>query len=412
MTLFGYGKTTKEIAKKFKNKKIKIYDNKFKEVTEDEFGNKLIPMEQFNPNESDLEVISPGIAPHNPIVKKAKNLISEYDLFSDNMPFNIWISGTNGKTTTTQMLTHLLKHRGAISGGNIGTPLATMDVKAPIWILETSSFTLHYTNKAKPNIYILLPISQDHIDWHEGFENYKNAKLKPLEFMYEGEAIILPKKYMNRESAGFKIGYENSKDLAEYFDIDLNKINFKEPFLFDSIIALGVSKILFDEVNYNLINSFKVDAHKVEKFQDRKNRIWIDDSKATNIDATIEALKNFINQKVYLILGGDSKGANLEPLFNFIVDNNIDINIFAIGKSANEIQELSIKYNLESIITKELKIAVDEISKLHNSNSIAILSPACASLDQFKSYKDRGEKFKKYVLPKKSVKPLSLDMGI
>ena len=398
MTLFGYGKTTQAIAKKFKNKDIKIYDDKFKEVTEDEFGNKLIPMEQFNPDESNLEVISPGIAPHNYVVKKAKNLISEYDLFANDMPFNIWISGTNGKTTTTQMLTHLLKSRGAISGGNIGTPLAQMDVKAPIWILETSSFTLHYTNRAKPNIYILLPISEDHIDWHEGFENYESAKLKPLEFMFEGEAIILPKKYIDRESAGFKIGYENSEDLAKYFDIDLNKINFKEPFLFDAIIALGVSKILFDEVDYNLINSFKVDEHKVEEFKDKNGRIWIDDSKATNIDATIQALKNFIDKRVYLILGGDSKGANLEPLFKFIVDNNIDIDIFAIGKSANEIQELSNKYNLNYVITKELKVAVDEISKLHDSNSIAILSPACASLDQFKSYKERGVKFKKYVL--------------
>lgn len=393
MTLFGYGKTTQAISKKFG--KSKIYDDKFKEPTIDEFGNELIPMSMFNPDESNIEIVSPGIPQHNKTVKSAKNLISEYDLFSSDMPFSIWISGTNGKTTTTQMVTHLLKSRGAISGGNIGTPLAEMDTNAPIWILETSSFTLHYTKKAKPNIYIVLPISEDHIDWHEGYENYKNAKLKPLQVMREGEAIILPKEFIDVESNGFKIGYESTVDLAEYFDIDLNKLYFKEPFLFDATIALAVTKILFDEINYELINSFVIDKHKLQEFSDKLGRVWIDDSKATNIDATIKALSNFRDKKVYIILGGDSKGANLKPLFEFMKE--MDIEIFAIGKSAKEIEAYSNEFNLKCEVVNELKFAVERISNLHSKDSIALLSPACASLDQFSGYKERGEKFKDYI---------------
>lgn len=379
LTLFGCGETTKAIAEIFPNSTF------FDDSNSD----------KFNPNESEIEVVSPGIPPDNELVKKAKNLYSEYDLFSEDMPFSIWISGTNGKTTTTQMVAHLLKKRGAICGGNIGMPLAKMDKNAPIWVLETSSFTLHYSKIAKPDIYILLPITEDHISWHGNFQNYENAKLKPLQSMQEGEAIILPQKYIDTPTDGFKIGYENSQDLAKYFDIDISKIKFREPFLLDAILALGVTKILFDEVNYNLINSFVVDKHKVEEFKDKKNRIWIDDSKATNIDATIKAIEGLESRKIYLILGGDSKGQNLEPLFEFL--KNRDIEIFAIGRDRDLIENFAKKYNIKYQNLEFLNLAIKEIDKIHDNNSIAILSPASASLDQFSGYRERGEKFKVFV---------------
>jgi UDP-N-acetylmuramoylalanine--D-glutamate ligase len=129
------------------------------------------------------------------MVKKANNIQSDYDLVYKDMPFSIWISGTNGKTTTTQMCQYLLKDKGSVCGGNIGTPVTLLDKNAPIWILETSSFTFHYTNIAKPNLYILLPISEDHITWHGSFEEYKKAKLKPLDMMLEGEIAIIPEEF-------------------------------------------------------------------------------------------------------------------------------------------------------------------------------------------------------------------------
>ncbi len=388
MTIFGYGKTTKAIIEKFGN--CTVYDDKFFAVTYDKKGNEFLPPDMFDAEKSDIEVTSPGIPPDNHLIKKAKNLISEYDLFAKIMPYSIWISGTNGKTTTTNMMQHLLEKRGSVEGGNVGSPLATLDEKANIWILETSSFTLHYTNIAKPNLYVLLPISPDHISWHGNFEIYEKAKLKPLDFMREGEAVILPKKYASYPTNAFKILYEDAQDLAKYFDIDIDKLEFKEPFLTDALLALGVSKILFDEMDYEKINSFKIGRHRVEEFRDAQNRLWINDSKATNADATIAALKSYQDEKINLILGGDDKGADLTPLFKILQDYKIQI--FAVGKNAEKINKLSSDHNLECEICNTLKNAVKAIDKT-DKNSINLLSPAAASLDQFSSYSQRGDNF-------------------
>ena len=353
-------------------------------------------LEDYDKNSDELTVVSPGIPPNNKLVINTKNLISEYDLFAETMPYSIWISGTNGKTTTTQMIQHLLKDKGSISGGNIGTPLAKLNSVANIWVLETSSFTLHYTSIAKPNIYILLPISEDHISWHGSFKEYEQSKLKPLDDLKEGEVAIIPSKYKDYPTAGYKICYDSSNDLATYFDIDIEKVNFNEPFLLDALLALAITKILFDEVDYTLINSFKQDAHKLEEFKDNKNRVWVDDSKATNIDATIQALKSYKNKKIYLILGGDDKGAVLSPLFKELV--KYDVECFCIGSNSQRLFELSNTYNIKANISKDIEFAVKDIDTLYNTdNSVAILSPAAASLDQFASYKERGEKFKEII---------------
>jgi UDP-N-acetylmuramoylalanine--D-glutamate ligase len=385
MTIFGYGKTTKAIIDKFGN--CKVFDDKFSAVTFDKIGNEFLPPDMFDPQSSTLEVTSPGIPPENIMRQKAKNLISEYDLFAGTMPYSIWISGTNGKTTTTNMLQHLLEKRGSVEGGNVGEPLANLDEKANIWILETSSFTLHYTNKAKPNLYILLPISDDHISWHGSFEAYEKSKLKPLDFMKEGEIAILPKKYASYPTNAFKIIYEHAEDLANYFEIDQDKIKFKEPFLTDALLAMAVNKILFDEIDYEKINAFKVGRHRVEEFKDKRGRVWINDSKATNIDATIAALSPYKDQKINLILGGDDKGADLLPLIKVL--KNYNVQVFAIGSNAKKIYSMF----SDCIVCDTLEQAVIEIDKIADINDLNLLSPAAASLDQFSSYAQRGDEF-------------------
>lgn len=355
----------------------------------------------FDKTSDELTVVSPGIPLYNKLVLNTKNLISDYDLFYSLMPFSIWISGTNGKTTTTQMCQHLLQKYDCVCGGNIGIPLSSLDENKKIWILETSSFTLHYTNKAKPNIYILLPITQDHITWHGSFEEYKKAKLKPLEKMLENDIAIIPQEFKDIKTSAFVITYDNSDDLCNYFNIDKSKIKFKEPFLLDSILALCTSKIIFDEVNYDLINEFIVDKHKVEEFKDAKNRLWIDDSKATNVDATIKALVSYQDKNIHIILGGDDKGVDLTSLFENI--KNLDITVYAIGTNTNKIVNYCKDFSINVEKCDFLDIAVLKIDKNMKQDSVAILSPAAASLDQFKSYAERGDKFKN------KVKSLSLN---
>jgi UDP-N-acetylmuramoylalanine--D-glutamate ligase len=350
---------------------------------------------EYDLNSNEYTVVSPGIPPYNNMILSSKNLISDYDLFASVMPFSVWISGTNGKTTTTQMCQHLLKEYGSIYGGNIGVPLSHLDQKAPIWILETSSFTLHYTNKTKPNIYILLPISEDHITWHGSFEEYKNAKLKPLSLMNENDIAIIPENFKNYKTNAHVITYKNSDDLCEHFNINKSNIKFKEPFLLDAILAMAVRKIIFDEINYDLINKFVIDKHKVEEFKDKKNRLWIDDSKATNVDATINAIVPYKDKSIHIILGGDDKGANLLPLFENI--KNLNISVYAIGSNTEKIVKYCNEYNINVKSCTYLNLAVAKINLALDEKSIAMLSPAAASLDQFKSYAHRGDEFKKLV---------------
>lgn len=405
-SLFGYGKTTKALAK---NGGWSIFDDNFEDTKFDEFGNILMPPAKFDPNLSCLEIPSPGIPPFHELIQKSQNLISEYDYFLGSTdefnknfcatnkipPKSVWISGTNGKTTTSKMTQTLLENYGSKLGGNVGTPLAKLEFDAKLWILETSSFSIHYTKFAKPDIYALLPITNDHLSWHGSFEEYQNAKLKPLSMMKEGSVAIIPQIYADTPSLAKIISYENEADLAAKFGLNLEKIKFKTPFLMDAVLAMSIAKIITQSEDYELMNSFVIEANKLEELQDKHGRLWVNDTKATNIDACIQAVKRYEEQKIHLILGGDAKGVDLEPIFDIL--SKISVEIYTIGSSEPEILNLSTKYNIKAHKCSELKKAVIEISKNLKNNEVALLSPACASLDQFKSYAQRGEIFKQSI---------------
>ncbi len=386
-SLFGYGITAQAIAK---SGGWSIFDDNFEKVSFDKYGNKLIPSNEFNPDKSKLEITSPGIPPTHPLIIHAQNLISEFDYFYKNPPFQIWITGTNGKTTTTQMIYHLLKKHGAEMGGNIGTPLAKMKKDANFWIVETSSFQLHYTKYAKPNIFIILPLREDHTSWHGNFENYVNAKLSPLKRMDERDIVIMPKALESNTKA-FKILYENEKELIKYFGF--KHTEFEVPFLLDELLAKAVYKILF--LKEKKLKNFQIDPHKLEEIKDSKNRLWVDDSKATNVDAALNALKRYKNKKIFLIIGGDDKGQDFTPLFEYM--KKLDIKLFIIGKDPDIFIKTAEKYGIEYEFSNDLKKAVNSIAKIHTQKTVALLSPACASFDQFESYKQRGDVFKKFL---------------
>ncbi|WP_298495154.1 UDP-N-acetylmuramoyl-L-alanine--D-glutamate ligase [Helicobacter sp. UBA3407] len=417
LILLGFGGTNRAIAKSFSP--CIALDDSFTQKSQDALGNLLLPSESLsevlvqNPEAS--IITSPGIPPSNAMIVTALDfvathpkarLLSEYDFFAPTMPPSVWISGTNGKTTTTQMLTHLLQSFGAQSGGNIGTPLAKLDTNAPFWILETSSFTLHYTQIAKPILYLLLPITQDHISWHGSYENYITDKLKPILFLREKEVAILPKSLEShsfcKQSLANLIFYQDSQDLANIFRLNLSAIAFKEPFLLDATLAMSASEILFSTQDYTLLNSFKIGAHKIEEFYDKAGNLWVDDSKGTNLDATMEAIKYYQELKILLILGGDDKGADLTPLFGLI--SQCQIEIFAIGSNTDKLCALAKSANTPCYACHTLEVAVRQIKEIFATQSlkarnyVALLSPAAASLDQFSSYKERGEKFKAYAL--------------
>ena len=403
-TLFGYGLTTKAIAKKLGGG-CTFFDDNVKEPYTDENGNKLFPSHLFDPEKSTLEVTTPSLKPNHPLIQKAKNLLSEYDYFlsperltlnaEHSTPFTIWISGTNGKTTTTQMLTHLLEKRGALSGGNIGTPLAELNTDAPIWVLESSSFALHHTYTASPDIYLLLPITPDHLDWHDTAKQYEADKLKPLLTMKEGELALVPKGLNLPKTNAYVVEYDSNAFLEEYFKLESEELRYKGAFLQDALLALSITKVLFDEADYPLMNKFILDAHRQEELHDAQHRLWINDSKATNLDATIQAVKGYADKKIHLILGGDDKGVDLSPLFELI--KPLDLTLYTIGANNDKLLQLSKVYNIHAVESKTIDVAIDKISHVLDEHGVALLSPAAASFDQFKSYKHRGETFKELV---------------
>ena len=393
-TLFGYGLTTKAIAKKLGGG-CTFFDDNVKEAYSDEEGNHILPSHLFDPEASELEVTTPSLKPNHPLIKSAKNLLSEYDYFDKEMPFSIWISGTNGKTTTTQMLTHLLEKRGALSGGNIGTPLADLDTDAPIWVLESSSFALHHTRTASPDIYLLLPITPDHLDWHQTSKQYEADKLRPLLTMKEGELALVPKGLNLPKTHAYVVEYDSNEFIAEYFKLDSTQLRFKAAFLQDALLALAVTKVLFDEADYALMNTFTLDAHRQEELKDAKGRLWVNDSKATNLDATVQAVKGYADKPIHLILGGDDKGVDLAPLF--VSMKPLNLTLYTIGANNDKLLTLAKAYHINAIESQTIQNAIKQINEVHTQESVALLSPAAASFDQFKSYKHRGDTFMELV---------------
>jgi len=397
--LFGYGVTTKAIANKLGNGCI-FYDDRCEETYTDDLGNTIHPSRLFDEKESRLEVTTPSLKPNNLLIQKAKNLMSEYDYVLGSKdefkkPFVIWISGTNGKTTTTQMLTHLLKEKGAVSGGNIGTPLAELDENTLIWVLETSSFTLHHTHIASPDIYILLPITPDHLDWHGDAKRYEIDKLKPLLTMREGDLALVPSGLNLPKSDAWIVEYDNNASLERLFSLDASRLRYKAAFLQDALLSLAITDVLFREVNYELLNDFALDNHRQEESRDGSGRLWVNDSKATNIDATMQAIETYKDSKIHLIIGGDDKGVNLCNLMDMIASHDIDI--YTIGSNSDRLSQMAEDSGVTYCNCKKLEKAMVEIDAKMDQDDIALLSPAASSLDQFSSYAKRGDEFKEFV---------------
>ena len=297
----------------------------------------------------------------------------------------IWVSGTNGKTTTTQMLESILSPFGARAGGNIGTPLITLyEQNAPLWILETSSFALHYTKTATPSIYALLPLSPDHISWHNGFENYVCDKLSPLARMGVDSVAILPSALRDhRLCQGFlgeAIFYTDSSDLRAYL-LDnglgdalkqnaLDSLPFFEPFLLDAYIALCCAFALSRQCPsitasgfIPTLAGFTIGAHRMEEFYVRafgESWLFVDDSKGTNTDATLQAITRYKDRALFLILGGDDKGADCTEIFT-LLQHIQKAQIFTIGSNEPKLLDLAARHSVKAHKCGTLDCAMEKI---------------------------------------------------
>ena len=382
---------------------------------------------------SKFAVTSPGIPPKSEIFRRLneKNIkiISEIELayLNTNIPF-IAITGTNGKTTTTALVSHILsKDFSAPVCGNIGVPPTSLiNEKHDFLVCEISSYQAQMTEKFKAKYACWTNFTPDHIDWHEGLENYFNAKAKIFLPPQEPEFAILnakdeklvefSKKCKNviffdnitpsqpspsREGVisecnikGDSI-YYNEEEIIKLKDCPLvGHHNYQN--IMCGIIIAKLAGMKNEDIKERVM-SFKAPEHRLEKVREMNGITFFNDSKATNPEASIVAIDSFNNQNVALILGGRDKNTDLTEMCHSI--NKHITTVLLIGE-ATERFEKNLKKNGFSNIIKEhtMEDAIDKAISL--KPDIVLLSPACASFDMFNSYEHRGEVFKDYVLSK------------
>ena len=424
-------------------------EDKFEKVKKlGDFNLEIILDEKINENERVLDsieliIISPGISNDIPIIKKADELgipiWSEIELawtmLSDNEKLNtIAVTGTNGKTTVVTLIEKILNdcRRKAVVCGNIGNPLIntlnSCEDPGIIRVMEISSFQLERITSFKPHVGIILNITNDHIDRHYSMDSYADLKFKLFLNMGSKDYGIfnIDDEFTNKKLAGnnyfkntglniisFSLDSDKNADIFYKNNeisykigllngvIDISNILLKgEHNILNIIASIAAVKIfgVEDASLTNTISSFKTLEHRMEYIGTVKRIKCFNDSKATNPDATIKALQSF-NKEVTLILGGKDKKMDFGQLLPFF-DEKV-LNLILIGETKYKIFDILKKHKLKNYkvyLCNSFEEAVDKGFEVTESGKVLLLSPACASFDMFKDYKDRGEKFKNLIL--------------
>lgn len=379
--------------------------------------------------ESYLAVTSPGIPPHSEIMKRLRDekikVISEIELAASQTgkPF-VAITGTNGKTTTTALTAHILSSEyNAQPCGNYGKPPCDLidDKTIDYFVCECSSFQLEYSNSFQPQISVWTNFTPDHIDWHNGIENYFMAKAKIFKGSQAPAFAVLNAKdakllEFSKEAAGevFMFGDEVGenccyvKDDAIYY-----KRNGKEEHIIDlkdtpligehnyqnvecSVICAKLEGISNEHIK-EAIMSFKVPEHRLEKVCEMNGITFYNDSKATNPEAALVAINSFNDCNVALIAGGRDKNTDLKE-FCEAIKKHIST-VVLIGEASERFEDNLKNSGYDNILRENsMQSAIDKSISL--KPDVVLLSPACASFDMFSGYEERGKVFKEYVLSK------------
>ena len=368
--------------------------------------------------DADMVLLSPGVDPKTPAVSKAIDagveVIGDIELFArfNHRPV-VAITGSNGKSTVTSLVAAMLKEQGinAKMGGNIGTPvLELLEQEADVFVLELSSFQLETVSSLQPIAATILNLCDDHLDRHGTMQAYQKAKQRI--YFHAGTAIY------NRDDAWTKpetdiasvtFGQGNS-EAGFGWDAQRNQItDGGEAFLSaDECSLSGTHNLLniqaaagcarvagaSDEAIKKAARMFSGLPHRFETVGFENHVRWINDSKATNVGATIAAIVGLapsVKGKVILIAGGDGKGADFVPL-KAVFEAHVAV-VITLGKDGDQIAALS----QNAIRVTDLKEAVESAAKIAGQGDVVLLSPACASLDMFKNYQQRGDCFAKAV---------------
>ena len=366
----------------------------------------------------DWMVLSPGIDPVSPLARnfssRGINTISELELGwrTCEMPV-IAVTGTNGKTTTTELLAQMLNACGqrTIACGNIGKPLSEVArEKRPLDVLtvEVSSFQLEATQTFRPSITVWLNFAPDHLDRYRSVAEYRAAKLRIFENQTEQDVAVvnaveaLPairsrritfSAYSNR--ADFRLAegaiiYEN-QPVLRLADTKLRGLHNIENLM--ATLAVGVARGLSFAQMLPAISGYEPRPHRCEFVRELDGVEYINDSKATNLDAVEKALAAQL-KPVVLIAGGKDKGFTFDPLRSVVKEKAKSA--ILIGEIAESIRR-SWDGAVKSEIATSLADAVERARSVAGAGDVVLFSPGTSSFDMFKSYADRGDQFRKLV---------------
>lgn len=374
----------------------------------------------------DLLLKSPGIKMDRPIILAAEK--ANVDVITDiELAYRLWpelkiisLTGTNGKTTTTSLISHLL-FTGGIKNkvvGNIGIGILQEIMeygKDYVYVCEVSSFQLAASKTFRTKWACILNIREDHLDWHGSLESYVDAKLQLTKNQNEDDLVILnhDDQYYDLTVSSTKAhirSISTSQELEEgiyCLDNDVFIDNVKTNLKRDNLHLVGkhnTQNMLFaieiarafnldEDTIIKGLESFKAIEHRVEPVKTIKGVQYINDSKGTNVDSTVNALLGF-KEPVILLAGGYDKKANYKPLFT----TGANIKCFILlGATKFDIAEECENFDQDFIIVENLEEAVTLAKDISMEKDIVLFSPACASWDMYHDYEERGRHFKELV---------------
>lgn len=436
IALLGGGRTGQSVIAflQSRNLSFTLFDEKV-EARDGVTAHKIID----NPSEFGLVIVSPGWRKDHPLVETFRTagirLISEVDLAwlvkCDIAPNQKWISltGTNGKTTTVQMVGSILESAAANgrSCGNVGEPVLEAVLHQPTYdvlALELSSFQIEWSDLPRYEASAILNIAEDHIDWHGSFDDYANAKLKLLQqsriaiLNAQDPEVALRSTTFDGEKIFYSLDTPEAGELGLVEDLlvdrafgedhaqaeviaELTDIKPAVPHnVSNALAAAGLALVLgipHEKIKLGLKN-FRLDHHRLELVAEREGISWINDSKATNPHAAIAGILS--HPSVVWIAGGLAKGAKVDGLVKraaprlkaaILIGSDRELFEAALTLHAPDVPIFCLDRDGDS--KKLMNDVVAKAAELAVEGDVVLLAPACASMDQFKSYAERGELF-------------------
>lgn len=364
--------------------------------------------------EADLIVASPGIALATKQLQQAASqgieIVGDIELFcrEADAPI-IAITGSNGKSTVTSLVGEMAKAAGISVGvgGNIGIPaLSLLNSGHELYVLELSSFQLETTSSLKAIAATVLNISEDHMDRYPlGLQQYREAKLKIYHnalncIVNAQDPLTLPQNYSVNECISFGL---NSGDY--FFDTQKRVLVAKGEAVLDvaqmhmtgqhnylnalAALALADTAGIARSASIQVLKTYAGLVHRFQLVLFNKGVRWINDSKATNVGSTEAALNGLhVDGTIYLLLGGDGKSADFSSLKNYVSADNY--RLYCFGRDGKALAQLAPE---KSVLTDTMEQSLRQLAPSLKNGDMVLLSPACASLDQFKSFEQRGDIF-------------------